>query len=612
MRKIYISLLTFIFISAGLQAQTVIFEDNFDSYTSGGQLADQAGSPWDTWSSTPGSAEDPVISDAQSVSPSNSANILSGNDCVLLLGDSTSGRYKISFDIYIPDGKLAYYNLLQVFAGGNSEWGTQTFFNADGTASTDAGGGGTGSFTFNYDEWFTIENYVDLDNDWADIFIGGEHIVSWKWTDGSFGGANGPNQLGAVNLYAWNEGGTPDFFVDDMIHSTMPLLGAPSNLIATVDGTTISLDWEAPADDSPVGYYVFRSGNMIGITTETNFEDSGNPGSYTYTVKAYYEPNGLSLASNEAEAEIAGGTDRQKVLLEIATGTWCTFCPGSAMGADDLIENGHEVAVIEYHNGDDYATAASDERNLYYDVQGFPTSTFDGISGFSGGDASNSIYDAYVPYYDARIDVKSLFGVTLDVQMTGRAYAFDVNITAEQLWDYSSTDLRLHLVLTESHIPDNWLGMTEVNFVCRDMYPNQLGQELGLENNGDSEDYNYEIEVPENYVIENCELVAFIQDNDTKEVLNAVNIDLGQVVGVAEQDELYSKIYPNPASDRVTIQMENNMKRVSIFSLNGQKVYELALDQNKVDMNIDFLESGIYMIQLETEAGAKIEKLHVR
>ncbi len=612
MRKIYIILLTFIFASAGLQAQTVIFEDNFDSYTSGGQLADQGGAPWDTWSSTPGSAEDPVVSDAQSVSPSNSANILSGNDCVLLLGDSTSGRYKISFDIFIPNGKLAYYNLLQVFAGGDSEWGTQTFFNPGGVASTDAGGTGTGSFTYNYDEWFTIENYVDLDNDLADIFIGGEHIVSWKWTDGSFGGANGPNQLGAVNLYAWNEGGTPDFFVDDMVHSTMPLLDAPSNLMASVDGTTISLDWDAPADDSPVAYYVFRNGNMIGITTETNFEDSGNPGSYTYTVKAYYEPNGLSLASNEADVEVEGGTDRQKVLLEIATGTWCGFCPGSAMGADDLIENGHEVAVIEYHNGDDYATAASDERNVYYNVTGFPTSTFDGITGFSGGDASNSIYDAYVPYYDERIAIKSLFGVNIDIQMTGRAYTFDVDITAEQLWDYSSTDLRLHLVLTESHIPDNWLGMTEVNFVCRDMYPNQLGQELGLENNGDSEDYNYEIEVPENYVIENCELVAFIQDNDTKEVLNAVNIDLGQVVGVAEQNELYSKIYPNPASDRLTIQMENNIKRVSIFSLNGQKVYEFALDQNKVDMNIDFLESGIYMIKLETEAGTKIEKLHIR
>ena len=83
-------------------------------------------------------------------------------------------------------------------------------------------------------------------------------------------------------------------------------------------------------------------------------------------------------------------------------------------------------------------------------------------------------------------------------------------------------------------------------------------------------------------------------------------------VGYIPEYMRYSKIFPNPASDRLTIQMETNMKRVSIFSLSGQKVYELALDQAKVDLNIDFLETGIYMIKLETDAGAKIEKLHVR
>ncbi|HSG67425.1 MAG TPA: hypothetical protein VK994_01865, partial [Bacteroidales bacterium] len=57
---------------------------------------------------------------------------------------------------------------------------------------------------------------------------------------------------------------------------------------------------------------------------------------------------------------------RDKVVVEIGTGTWCPYCPGSAMGADDLIANGHDVAIIENHNGDDYTTAASNARNSYY------------------------------------------------------------------------------------------------------------------------------------------------------------------------------------------------------------------------------------------------------
>ena len=51
--------------------------------------------------------------------------------------------------------------------------------------------------------------------------------------------------------------------------------------------------------------------------------------------------------------------DRDKVLLEIITGTWCYYCPGAAMGAEDLIANGKEVAVVEYHTGDTYENTFS-------------------------------------------------------------------------------------------------------------------------------------------------------------------------------------------------------------------------------------------------------------
>jgi|GEM_PF-1754998 len=44
--------------------------------------------------------------------------------------------------------------------------------------------------------------------------------------------------------------------------------------------------------------------------------------------------------------------NRQYVLLEIGTGTWCRYCPGAAMEVDDFVENGQQVAVVENHNGD--------------------------------------------------------------------------------------------------------------------------------------------------------------------------------------------------------------------------------------------------------------------
>ena len=83
---------------------------------------------------------------------------------------------------------------------------------------------------------------------------------------------------------------------------------------------------------------------------------------------------------------------RDKVIVEIATGTWCGYCPGAAMGADDLVENGHEVAVVEYHNGDAYTNVYSNTRNAYYNITGYPTAHFDGILKVVGGSSNQSMY----------------------------------------------------------------------------------------------------------------------------------------------------------------------------------------------------------------------------
>ena len=59
----------------------------------------------------------------------------------------------------------------------------------------------------------------------------------------------------------------------------------------------------------------------------------------------------LCLLAGIATIAAAQIVPRDKVILEIGTGTWCTYCPGAAMGADDLLEQGYPVGVVENHNG---------------------------------------------------------------------------------------------------------------------------------------------------------------------------------------------------------------------------------------------------------------------
>ncbi len=96
--------------------QAVIFEDDFDSYTAGLQLACQNPIDWTTWSCVPCGADDALVSDAQAFSGANSTVITENIDLVKEIGEFTSGKYKISFQVYIPTGASGYFNTLSDFA----------------------------------------------------------------------------------------------------------------------------------------------------------------------------------------------------------------------------------------------------------------------------------------------------------------------------------------------------------------------------------------------------------------------------------------------------------------------------------------------------------------
>ena len=49
-----------------------------------------------------------------------------------------------------------------------------------------------------------------------------------------------------------------------------------------------------------------------------------------------------------------------------------------------------------------------------------------------------------------------------------------------------------------------------------------------------------------------------------------------------------------------------------IFDLTGKSVYSAGIDQQKVQLDIDFLEKGIYLVRLQTTNGVRTEKLYVQ
>lgn len=173
---------------------------------------------------------------------------------------------------------------------------------------------------------------------------------------------------------------------------------------------------------------------------------------------------------------IAQQVPREMVVLEIGTGTWCQYCPGAAMGADDLVENGKHVAVVENHNGDPYANQYSNARNSFYAITGYPTAIFDGVLKISGGSSTNSMYNSYLPKYNQRMAIPSDF--TMDMQISNTGLDYTAVITIDYLGASAPSGAKLQFFVTQSNIQQNWMGQTHLNFVNRLMVPNQNGTPL--------------------------------------------------------------------------------------------------------------------------------------
>jgi hypothetical protein len=224
-------------------------------------------------------------------------------------------------------------------------------------------------------------------------------------------------------------------------------------------------------------------------------------------------------------------TAREMVVLEIGTGTWCVYCPGSQMGADDLVANGHSVAVVEYHNGDSFTNSYSNARNTYYGINGFPTAVFDGVQYFVGGSNTQSMYANYLPIYEGRKELMSAFSV--DIFGTNSGLDYNVVVSLNRLAAIPPTwnNLVVHFTVTESDIPFNWQGQTEVDYAERLMVPNELGTSVDLINNTQI-DIPLSFTMDASWVIGNCQLAAFIQNLDTKEILQGDKVWISDLMPV--------------------------------------------------------------------------------
>ena len=81
-------------------------------------------------------------------------------------------------------------------------------------------------------------------------------------------------------------------------------------------------------------------------------------------------------------------------------------------------------------------------------------------------------------------------------------------------------------------------------------------------------------------------------------------VTLGEAVGITERVELDVQVYPNPTTDRLSINTDDQIQEISLVNTSGQliKVYsEVHRGLNTFD--VSELPSGMYIIKMEVEGG---------
>lgn len=197
----------------------------------------------------------------------------------------------------------------------------------------------------------------------------------------------------------------------------------------------------------------------------------------------------------------------------------------------------------------------------------------------------------------------------------------NVRIITEE--DPGLSSLRLRLALTESNI--NWRGPNGTVWhhqTFRDMIPSCYGQPVTLVV-GDTLEYSFAFHTPSPIVAENCHLVAFVQSEQNRQILQGARIAIPDLTPTGIDDAIEAprhfalkQNYPNPFNAATTIEFETpgGPVKIEVFDITGTKVATLVdgnlqAGMHSVTWNAPQASSGTYFYRLRDASGSSVKKM---
>ena len=147
----------------------------------------------------------------------------------------------------------------------------------------------------------------------------------------------------------------------------------------------------------------------------------------------------------------------------------------------------------------------------------------------------NSLYPEYLPKVNARAAVPSNYILEAAARVNGLSY--DTMITIHKAEADTNSALTLHAAVIESSIPHTWMNHTTVECVNRAMFPDYHGTTLEVDSLlvGERLSVPLTIILKEDWVRENCKVIFWLQNPETREILQGKQYSMAELAGLAMQ-----------------------------------------------------------------------------
>ena len=586
-----------------------IYADDFDAYTTGAYVAQTVPEFFTTWQNLPGTAEDAIFSADFAETAPNSAKVVGTTDLVMKLGNKTSGKYLVAFDYYVPTGLAGYYNFQHMEAPGN-EWAFEVYFDNNGTGYMHAGGSNAATFTYPQGAWFHVDNVIDLDNDWAQVYFNDALVYEWQFSLQAQG-EPGTNQLGGVNFYAGSTAGmTPTYYFDNVAYAALvegsqdPAIGvATSPIITTIqEGNTYTQS--LPITNTGEGTLNFEIARSFDEPTATNAPagliPSGTVGKVApdFAVDPTPFRGDAAPANRDVTLHYDGENSTGVGLTNGAQWRAAVRFPASMMTQ----YNGMYLSSVEIYINEN----ANSHKLQVYDMGSFNVpgpgallheQPFDPLPGWNTIELSTPLYiggkELWVGYWMDQ--PAGLFPAGCDA---GPAAPDGRWISTGPGWGFLSLDYNWNIraVLTGDAGPV-WLSATPTT---GELTAGQIADvTVGVNATG-----------LEPLTVYKGKL--HIRSNDFANEMVNISVLITVLVGVDENGEqTYVSMYPNPATDQLQLKANTDMQTITITNSLGQVVFASNVAQRELKLDVGQFKTGVYVVRIETANGTATQKLMV-